>query len=101
MDETLPSVENYTLEYEGNGELYVESEITAPNKIKALILEVEGENVSYSDEFDITGTAVGKTTYDLHEHIDISDAPDGHYHAHLVIKDQAGKVIEFEGHFDK
>ncbi|MBZ4192475.1 DUF4625 domain-containing protein [Niabella beijingensis] len=98
-DPSLPSIKDLEVAYEGNGELHVEGAVTAVNKIAAITIEVHGG--SYEKEFPVTGDYAGKTTYHLHQHIDIADAPSGHYHVHVAVKDQAGKEMEFEGHFDK
>ncbi|MCX2477405.1 DUF4625 domain-containing protein [Pedobacter sp. MC2016-05] len=81
-------------------DLHVEASVTAPNKIAKLVLEVHGngweKEVSYED-----AAVVGKTSYNLHKHLDVAAAPKGHYHVHLKVIDQSGKEVEFEEHFDK
>ena len=100
-DPTLAKVTGFEvgLNTAGN-DLHVEAAVTAPNKIAKLVLEVHGngwkKEVSYEDE-----ALVGKTSYNLHKHLDVASAPKGHYHVHLNVIDQSGKEVEFEEHFDK
>ena len=81
-------------------DLHVEAAITAPNKIAKIVLEVHGngweQEVTYED-----AAVVGKNSYNLHKHLDVTAAPKGHYHVHLKVVDQSGKEVEFEEHFDK
>jgi len=100
VDPTLPSIAGFEVEFEAaKGELHVEGDITAKHEIAEISVEVHGGD--YEKEFEVDGDYVGKTEFHLHKHFDISDAPAGHYHVHLRIKDQANKEREFEGHFDK
>jgi len=100
VDPTLPSVSGLEIEYEGNDEIHFEANITAPNKIAKVVVEVHGG--TYEEEFEFTDAAmVGQTSYTLHKHIHITGAPAGHYHVHVKVVDQAGKEIEVEEHFDK
>ncbi|GGH57024.1 hypothetical protein HNQ91_000127 [Filimonas zeae] len=101
VDPTLPTISGFAVATEDGGkELHVEGNIVAQNKIASVTVEVHGS--AWEKEFVYNGAAmVGKTTYSLHEHIDISAAPAGHYHVHLKVTDQAGKEKEFEEHFDK
>lgn len=99
VDPDLPSIAGLKVKYEGNGQLHVEGKITASNILKEINIEVHGK--SYEKNFSVSGSYQGVKTFDLHEHIDISDAPHGHYHIHIKIEDVSGKEIEFEDHFDK
>ncbi|MVN91114.1 DUF4625 domain-containing protein [Mucilaginibacter aquatilis] len=100
-DPTLPSVTGFEvgLNTAGN-DLHAEATINAPNKIAKVVLEVHGagweKEVTYTD-----AAMVGKVTYNLHKHVDVTGSPKGHYHVHLKVIDQAGKENEFEEHFDK
>lgn len=99
-DPTLPKATNFTVELEKGYELHVEAKINAVNKIAKVVVEIEGSN--YEREFDYTDAAmVGTTSFDFHKHIDLTNAPKGHYHVHLKIVDQKNKENEFEDHFDK
>ncbi|NLJ17545.1 DUF4625 domain-containing protein [Globicatella sulfidifaciens] len=99
-DPSLPSVANYSVHVEDGGNtLHVEAHITAPNKIAEVEVEIHGP---WEEEFEYDDVAmVGQTSYHFSKHIDISNAPSGHYHVHLGITDQDGKNIEFEEHFNK
>ncbi len=100
VDPTLPSIAGFEVDFDAeDGELHVEGDITAPNGIAEITVEIHGG--SYEKEFEVPGDYVGNTTFHLHQHFDISDAPAGHYHVHLKVVDQAGKEMEFEEHFDK
>ncbi len=101
LDPTLPTLENFEVELSEDGtDLHIEGDIHAENKIAKVEVEIHGgdweKEVEYTDE-----AMVGQTDYNLHKHIDITDAPAGHYHVHVKITDQAGKEREFEDHFDK
>lgn len=99
VDPTKPGVGTLELELEG-GDLHIDADINAPNKIAKVEVEVHG--TLWENEYSFTDAAmVGQTTYQFHKHIDISAAPAGHYHVHFVITDQAGKVTELEDHVDK
>lgn len=100
VDPTLPSIAGFEVAYDSeDDDLHLEGDITAPNKIAEISMEIHGG--SFEKEYEITGDYVGKTTFHLHKHFSLSDVPSGHYHVHLLVKDQAGKEREFEEHFDK
>lgn len=100
VDPTLPSVANLEVEYEGNDEIHLDATVNAPSKIAKVVVEVHGG--TYEKEFEFTDAAmVGQTTYKFHKHVHITGAPNGHYHIHVKVIDQAGKSIEVEDHFDK
>lgn len=101
FDPTLPSATGFEvgLNTAGN-DLHVEATVNAVNKLAKVVVEVHGG--TFEKEFEFTDAAmVGQTTYNLHKHLDVTDAPAGHYHVHLKVVDQAGKEIEVEEHFDK
>lgn len=100
VDPSLPSITGFEVAYDSeDADLHVEGDITAPNKIAEISMEIHGG--SFEKEYEITGDYVDQTTFHLHKHFSLSDVPSGHYHVHLLVKDQAGKEREFEGHFDK
>ncbi len=100
VDPTLPSIEGFEIAFDAaDGDLHVEGDITAPGRIAEISVEIHGGG--YERAFEVDGDYVGRTTFHLHKHFDISDAPAGHYHVHLKVVDQAGKEVEFEEHFDK
>lgn len=99
-DPSLPAVSGLEIEYEGNDEIHLEASIAAPGKIAKVVVEVHGGTYEKEEEFT-DAAMIGQTTYKLHKHIHITGAPDGHYHVHVKVIDQAGKSIEAEGHFDK
>ncbi|HRP55446.1 DUF4625 domain-containing protein [Agriterribacter sp.] len=100
VDPSLPAITGFEVAYDSeDADLHVEGDIIAPNKIAEISLEIHGG--SFEKEYEITGDYVGKTTFHLHKHFSLSDVPSGHYHVHLLVKDQAGKEREFEEHFDK
>lgn len=100
VDPTLPAVAGFEVEFDAaDGDLHVEGDITAPNKLADISVEIHGGDVE--KEYEVSGDYVGKSAFHLHQHFDLTDLPDGHYHVHLKIVDQAGKQAEFEGHFDK
>lgn len=101
LDPTLPSIENFEVELSEDGtDLHIEGDIHAEKKIAKVAVEIHGGD--WEKEVEYTDAAmVGQTAYSLHKHIDIADAPAGHYHVHVKITDQAGREREFEEHFDK
>ncbi|WP_300603981.1 DUF4625 domain-containing protein [Niabella sp.] len=99
-DPSLPSVTGFEVAYNNaTADLHIAGDITAPNKIADISLEIHGG--TFEKEYAITGDYVGKPGFHLHKHFNLSDIPSGHFHVHLKIKDQAGKMREWEGHFDK
>ena len=101
VDPTLPGATDFEIGLNAAGnDLHLEANINAVNKIAKVIVEVHG--AGWEKAFEFTDAAmVGQTTYNFHKHVNVGDAPAGHYHVHLVIVDQAGKENEFEEHFDK
>jgi hypothetical protein len=101
FDPTLPQAAGLEVDLNAAGnDLHVEATITAVNKIASVTVEIHGG--TYEKEFVYTDIAmVGTTGYNFHKHINVSDAPKGHYHVHLKILDQANKENEVEEHFDK
>jgi len=100
VDPSLPTAEGFEIGLGDNAEdLHVEADITAVNGISKVIVEIHGP---WETEVEFTdANMVGQTSYHFHKHIDISEAPAGHYHVHLKVVDEAGKEREFEDHFDK
>ncbi len=100
-DASLPVVTGFEVGANATGtDLHMEANVTAVNKIARIVAEVEG--TAWKKEFVYTDAAmVGQTTYNFHKHVNITEAPIGHYHVHLKVVDQAGKEIEVEEHFDK
>ncbi|RAJ05409.1 uncharacterized protein DUF4625 [Chitinophaga skermanii] len=80
-------------------DLHVDAQVAAPKKIASITVTVKGawtKATEYKDE-----AMVGQTSYKLHKHIHVGEAPAGHYHVFIKVVDQAGKSMEFEEHFDK
>ncbi len=101
VDPTLPSLTGLELELnEDKTDLHIGADIAAPNKIAKVVVEIHGG--SWEKEYEYTDAGmIGKTEYHFHKHINVSEAPAGHYHIHIKIIDEAGKEREFEDHFDK
>jgi len=99
-DPSLPSVTGFEVAFaSATADLHIEGDITAPNKIAEILMEIHGG--TFEKEYAVSGDYAGKTSFHLHKHFNLSDIPSGHFHVHLKVKDQAGKTREFEGHFDK
>ncbi|KAA8485311.1 uncharacterized protein DUF4625 [Arcticibacter tournemirensis] len=101
FDPSLPSATGLEVSPNTAGtDLHLEAVISAINKIAKVVVEVHG--AEWEKEFEFTDAAmIGQTTYNFHKHVNITEAPAGHYHVHLKIVDQQGKENEFEEHFDK
>ena len=100
VDPTLPSVTGFEVVYDAeDDDLHVEADITASNNIAQITIEIHGGGVE--KEYEVGGDYVGQTAFHLHQHFDLTDIPDGHYHVHLKVIDQVGKESEFEDHFNK
>ncbi len=100
VDPTLATITGYKLTYDNTkSEIRVEGDISSPNKIAGISLELH--NSKFEKEYAITGDYVDKTSFHLNHIIAVSDVPAGQYHVHLVVKDKAGKEVEFENHFTK
>lgn len=101
FDPSLPVVTGLEVSPNTAGtDLHLEAVISATNKIAKVVVEVHGS--AWEKEFEFTDAAmVGQTTYNFHKHVNITEAPAGHYHVHVKVVDQQGKENEFEEHFDK
>ncbi|HMR85365.1 MAG TPA: DUF4625 domain-containing protein [Niabella sp.] len=88
-DATLPVANNAQAKLNGDM-LNVTANISAPNKIAKIAIEVQSP--AWTKAFDYTDAdLVGQTTYSISKNIDMSQAPNGHYHVNIFITDQAGK----------
>jgi hypothetical protein len=88
---------NNLIAHPGN-DLHIEAQVTAPGNVKDIVLEIHPEtgsgwevNTTYTDGY------AGTKNTEFHEHIDVpADAATGHYHGHLKVTDQNGRVTEAE-----
>jgi len=98
-DAALPTITGLALTPKPSA-LHLSGTITAANKIEKLVVEVQ--SATWTREFEYTDEPmVGRTSFSLDRDIDISDAPNGHYHVNITIIDQAGKRMGYHDHFDK
>jgi hypothetical protein len=89
-DPTIPVISNQQAKLNG-GMLNVLANISAPNKISKIAIEVQ--SAAWTRAFDYTDAdLVGQTAYSLNKNIDMSQAPNGHYHVNIRVTDQAGKI---------
>ena len=83
----------------GNG-LHLEATILAEGLIAEIVVEIhqeDGGNFEIEKTFGADSKYFGLKNADFHEHIDIlDDAPEGEYHLHLTVKDQAGQTVTEE-----
>ena len=82
------------------GEMHLEAEITAPQKIAHIEVELHNSAAKYEKVFTFTGEYLGETTAHFHEHIAVpADAPAGEYHLHFTVTDSEGNATteEVEG----
>lgn len=88
---------NDKIAYVGS-DAHIEAEITAEGLIESITVEVHQEDGDYEFEKVYTDSKyVGVKNATFHEHLDIpSDAPEGEYHLHLVVRDQEGQTATAE-----
>lgn len=82
------------------GEMHLEAEISAPNKIAEIEVELHNTAADYEKEFKYTGKYLGETSAHFHEHLAVpADAPTGEYHLHFTVTDADGNSTteEVEG----
>ena len=82
------------------GEMHLEAEISAPNKIAEIEVELHNTAADYEKEFKYTGKYLGETSAHFHEHLAVpADAPAGEYHLHFTVTDAEGNSTteEVEG----
>ncbi len=82
------------------GEMHLEAEISAPNKIAEIEVELHNTAADYEKEFKYTGKYLGETSAHFHEHLAVpADAPAGEYHLHFTVTDADGNSTteEVEG----
>jgi len=101
-DSTLPTIAGLRIQLNTpptGAELLMTGLVTAPNKIASI--QVEVQSATWKKEFSLNdGDMVGQASYNLSKKFDISAAPKGHYHTYVNLKDQSGKAIGFDNHFD-
>jgi len=98
-DPTLPVITGISLTATPSV-LWFSGRITAANKTKKLIVEVQSS--AWTREFEYTdGNLFDQTSFMLDWYFDISEAPAGHYHVNITIIDQAGRQMGYHDHFDK
>jgi len=98
-DADLPSFNNPRATL-NNGMLHITAGISAPKKIATVDIEVQSSAWTKMYEHTDAGM-VGQTAYQLTRDIDISAAPNGHYHVNITVTDQAGKEAVYQYHVDK
>ncbi|MDR2816125.1 MAG: DUF4625 domain-containing protein [Proteiniphilum sp.] len=77
-------------------EAHIGAEITADGLIRDITVEVHQEDGDFKFS-EIYSKYVGVKNATFHEHLDIpSDAPEGEYHLHLVVRDQEGQTAMAE-----
>lgn len=98
-DTTLPTLSNTQIKH-NSGVLNLTTNVAAPNKIADINIEVQ--SAAWTRNFNYTDAdLVGKTSYALNKNIDMSEAPNGHYHVNIRVTDQAGKNRFSQYHLDK
>lgn len=81
-------------------EMHLEAEISAPQKIAEIEVELHNTAAGYEKVFKFTGKYVGEKSAHFHEHLEIpADAPAGEYHIHFTVTDAEGNSTteEVEG----
>ena len=82
------------------GEMHLEAEISAPNKIAEIEVKLHNTAADYEKGFKYTGKYLGETSAHFHEHLAVpADAPAGEYHLHFTVTDAEGNSTteEVEG----
>ncbi|RZK40935.1 MAG: DUF4625 domain-containing protein [Pedobacter sp.] len=98
-DASLPSATGTLLKLSGNT-LTVSTNVSAPNKLAKIAVQLQSPSWTRQFEY-IDSDLVGSTNYAFNKVIDLSEAPNGHYHVNIRILDQTGKFITYSPHFDK
>lgn len=81
-------------------DMHFEAEISAPDKIAEIEVELHNTAAGYEKVYKFTGKYLGETSAHFHEHLDIpADAPAGEYHLHFTVTDAEGNSTteEVEG----
>jgi len=98
-DAALPTITGLSLT-PTSSDLHFSGTLNAPNKIEKFILEVQ--SAMWTRVFEYSGEEmVGQIAFTLDWYLDLSDAPNGHYHVNITLIDQAGKRMGYHDHFDK
>lgn len=101
IDSTVPTASGLDVGINAAGnDLHLETELTAPSGIKSVFVAIEGN--AWSKEFKFAGEQlVGQLTHHFHEHVHVSEAPEGDYRVILTVEDQKGRRAQTEGMFAK
>lgn len=92
--------DNNKMAYIG-GDLHIEADITAPGKIKEVIVEIHSENAGGWEGEWIYTEFNGLLNTTFHKHVEIPEgiAP-GEYHLHFIVTDQNGQSTQLEEHIE-
>jgi hypothetical protein len=99
-DLTLPSISDISLKVTSPSILTVSGLLNAPNKIDRLLVEVQSSAWTKASTFN-DAAMVDQKSFALSKDIDISSAPQGHYHVNITLIDKLGKNAGYHYHFDK
>ncbi len=79
------------------GEMHLEAEISAPEKIAGIEVELHNAAGGYEKSFSFTDKYAGETSAHFHEHIAVpAEAPAGEYHIHFTVTDAVGNATTEE-----
>ena len=81
-------------------DLHLETDLSVPQGIESVSVEVQGEGVTKSFVFD-SSRLKGTITNNFHEHIDVQEMPEGEYKVTLTVRDTKGKQGRAVGNFRK
>lgn len=101
IDNTTPQASALDVGINAAGnDLHLETELSAPLGIAAVVVEIKGG--TWSETFAFSGKElVGQLTHRFHEHIRVTEAPKGSYSVQLVVEDRKGRQTRTTGVFTK
>ncbi len=98
-DPSLPLINGISLKAIDASMLNLSGTVQASGTIDRI--EVEVQSSAWTNKYvyaDID--MIGKTSFELNKDIDITGAPEGHYHINVTLYDKAGKTMFYQLHID-
>lgn len=101
VDSSIPYISALDVGVNSDGsDLHLETDLSAPQGIESVTVDIHGEEVMKSFTFD-SPRLKGTITNNFHEHIDVQEMPKGEYKVILTVRDGKGKQADASGSFKK